>query len=57
MKYSELIKDCKLFVSQLSNEKLNEILELILTNQIDSFSSKQKIISLIDLMFLKFQLF
>jgi len=49
MKDEKIIKECKLLVSKLSNEELNEIITLISTRKINSKSIKLKIESLVDL--------
>jgi len=49
MKDEKIIKDCKLLVSNISNEKLNEVITLISNKKIDSKSSKLKLGSCIDL--------
>jgi len=49
MKDEKIIKDCKLLVSNISNEKLNEVITLISNKKIDSKSSKLKLESCIDL--------
>lgn len=49
MNDERIISECKLLVSRISNEKLNEIMKLIIDKKINNKSSKIKIESLVDL--------